>query len=100
VPRSQPFVVGYRRGAYRLLWAGSAVADPIREVELGDVDVDGVQEMVVLEERGDAQAVTVWRWHGWGFSLSWRSPPGRYRDLALIPQGAGQPPLITVGGLP
>jgi poly-gamma-glutamate capsule biosynthesis protein CapA/YwtB (metallophosphatase superfamily) len=100
VPRSQPFVVGYRQGAYRLLWAGSAVADPIREVELGDVDGDGVQELIVLEERGDDQAVSVWRWHGWGFSLVWRSPPGRYRDLALASKVAGQPPAITVSTLP
>ena len=100
VPRSQPFVVGYRQGAYRLLWAGSAVADPIREVELGDVDGDGMQELIVLEEHGEGQAVTVWRWHGWGFSLAWRSPPGRYRDLALVPEVIGQPPVITVVLLP
>lgn len=100
VPRSQPFVVGYRQGAYRLLWAGSAVADPICEVELGDVDGDGVQELIVLEEHGNGQAVSVWRWHGWGFSLVWRSPPGRYRDLALAWKVAGQPPAITVSALP
>jgi hypothetical protein len=100
VPRSQPVVVGYRRGAYRLLRAGSVVADPIREVELGDVDDDGVQELIVLEERGYDQAVTVWRWHGWGFSLAWRSPPGRYRDLSLVREVIGQPPVITVALLP
>jgi hypothetical protein len=96
VPRSHPFIIGYREGAYRILWGGSAVADPIREVELGDVDGDGVQELIVLEERGDGCAVTVWRWHGWGFSLMWRSPPGRYRDLALITGGADHPPIISV----
>jgi len=96
VPRSHPFIIGYREGAYRILWGGSAVADPIREVELGDVDGDGVQELMVLEERGDDCAVTVWRWHGWGFSLMWRSPPGRYRDLALIASRADHPPIISV----
>jgi hypothetical protein len=96
VPRSHPFIIGYREGAYRILWGGSAVADPIREVELGDVDGDGVQELIVLEGRGDGCAVTVWRWHGWGFSLMWRSPPGRYRDLALITGGADHPPIISV----
>jgi hypothetical protein len=93
---SHPFIIGYREGAYRILWGGSAVADPIREVELGDVDGDGVQELIVLEERDDGCAVTVWRWHGWGFSLMWRSPPGRYRDLALTASGAGHPPIISV----
>jgi len=96
VPRSHPFIIGYREGAYRILWGGSAVADSIREVKLGDVDGDGVQELIVLEERGDGCAVTVWRWHGWGFSLMWLSPPGRYRDLALITGGADHPPIISV----
>ena len=95
VLRSHPFVIGYREGAYRVLWGGSAVADPIQEVELGDVDGDGVQELVVLEEQGDERAVAVWRWHGWGFSLVWRSPPGRYRDLVLLPGQAGSPPTIS-----
>jgi poly-gamma-glutamate capsule biosynthesis protein CapA/YwtB (metallophosphatase superfamily) len=93
---SHPFLIGYREGAYRILWGGSAVADPLQEVELGDVDGDGVQELIVLEKQGGSQALTVWRWHGWGFSLEWRSSPGHYRDLALLPQ-SGAPPLITVG---
>jgi len=97
-PRSHPFIVGYREEAYRILWGGSAVADPICEVELGDTDGDGVQELIVLEERGEGldRAVTVWRWHGWGFSLVWRSPPGRYRDLALIAGGDGNSLNISI----
>jgi poly-gamma-glutamate capsule biosynthesis protein CapA/YwtB (metallophosphatase superfamily) len=102
VARSHPFVVGYRGGIYRALWGGSAVSEPIHEVELGDVDGDGVQELVVLEEWGDGseRAVAVWRWHGWGFSLAWRSPPGRYRDLVLTPGEAGGPPTIRVTAAP
>jgi hypothetical protein len=82
---SHPFVLGYRGGTYRVLWGGSAVSEPLLEVELGDLDGDGVQELVALEE----SAVSVWRWHGWGFALLWRSPTGSYRDLALIPQEGG-----------
>jgi hypothetical protein len=102
VARSHPFIIGYREGMYRVLWGGSAVSDPIHEVDLGDVDGDGVQELVVLEERGGGmdRAVTVWRWHGWGFSLAWRSPPGRYRDLALVRGEAGGPPTIHVAAEP
>jgi hypothetical protein len=98
VPCSHPFIIGYRGGLYRTLWGGSAVSDPIHEVELGDVDGDNMQELIVLEEQGAGldRAVTVWRWHGWGFSLMWRSPLGRYRDLALISGGAGYPLAISV----
>ncbi len=95
-PGSHPFIVGYRQGAYRVPWGGSAVADPIHEVELGDVDGDGVQELVILEDADRGRAVTVWRWHGWRFSLAWRSPPGPYRDLALEPGEAGAPSAISV----
>lgn len=90
----------YRAGAYRVLWGGSAVVDPILEVELGDVDGDGVQELIVLEERHAGRTVSIWRWHGWGFSLMWRSPPGSYRDLGVVQVDIGQPLLITVARLP
>jgi len=82
---SHPFVLGYREGEWRLLWGGSAVSDPIQEVALGDVDSDGLQELVVLEARhdGSGQSISVWRWHGWGFSQIWRSEAGNYRNLRL-----------------
>ena len=94
---SHPFIVGYRRGAYRVLWGGSAVEDPILEADLGDVDGNGVQELVVLAERAEGRVVGVWHWYGWGFSEVWRSPPGRYRDLVLLPGQAGAPPTISIG---
>jgi poly-gamma-glutamate synthesis protein (capsule biosynthesis protein) len=98
VYRSHPFIVGYRGGVYQPLWGGSAVSYPILEVELGDVDEDGVPELMVLEEQpgGLDTAVTVWDWHGWGFSLMWRSEPGAFRDLVFIPRRNGNPPVITV----
>jgi poly-gamma-glutamate synthesis protein (capsule biosynthesis protein) len=93
VPRSHPFIVGYRGGIYRTLWGGSAVSDPIHEVELGDVNGDGDQELIVLDGDGpDERTVSVWRWHGWGFSLMWRSDPGAYRELSLSGDG-----IISVG---
>jgi hypothetical protein len=71
---SHPFILGYRDGTYRVLWGGSAVADPILGVELVDLDGNGVQELIVLEQRGTIPAVAAWRWHGWGFTLLWRFP--------------------------
>jgi len=87
-PRSHPFIVGYRGGSYRTLWGGSAVSDPIHEVELGDVDNDGVEELIVLEgEDPEKRTLSVWRWHGWGFTLMWRSDPVAYHSLSLSDRG-------------
>lgn len=88
---SHPFIVGYRGGSYRLLWGGSPVSDPILEVELADLDGDGVEELAVVESSGEgaSRSLTVWRWHGWGFSQLWRSPPGPYHDLVVLPPEAG-----------
>jgi hypothetical protein len=92
---SHPFILGHRGGKYKVLWGGSAVSEPILEIELGDLDGDQVEELVALEE----SAVSVWRWHGWGFALVWRSPAGNYQELALIPKddGAGELVVVTRG---
>ena len=95
---SQPFVVGYRGGSYHDLWGGSPVHAPILEVELGDLDGDGLEELAAIEAApdGSPRYLTVWRWHGWGFSLVWRSPPGEYRDLILSPAENDQPARLSV----
>ncbi len=84
--RSQPYILGYRGGDYVLLWGGRPVVDPIQELAVGDVDGDGSDELVVIEEKADGsgEAVSVWRWTGWTFSLAWRSPYDWYGDLILI----------------
>ncbi|MBE0695515.1 MAG: CapA family protein [Anaerolineaceae bacterium] len=86
VVQSHPFVIGYRGGVYRTVWGGSPVRDPIKEVELADINGDGQTELLVLEEErgGKGRAVTLWHWHGWGFSLDWRSEYAQYENLAAI----------------
>jgi poly-gamma-glutamate synthesis protein (capsule biosynthesis protein) len=95
--RSHPFIVGYRNGMYKLIWGGSALSSPITEVALGDVDGDGAQELVALEEQsGGGRTVSVWRWHGWGFNLVWRSQPGWYENLSLVGDAVNAPLTIAV----
>ncbi len=97
--RSQPFIIGYRQGLFGTWWGGSPVDRPLFEVALADVDGDGAQELLALEGRSeDRQAVTVWRWHGWGFSQQWSSVPGAYRGLsARDVSGDGLPDLVVAG---
>jgi hypothetical protein len=95
---SQPFVIGYRGGRYLDLWGGSPVHAPLVEVELADVDGDGAEELVVLEAppQESGLCVTVWRWHGWGFNLVWRTAPGNYHDLLAAPAEGEMAATISV----
>jgi len=94
-------VVPTERG-YRELWAGSALSDPLLAIAIGDVDGDGRAELIALEgdyytgRTGPAHHVTVWRWNGFGFTLQWRSPPGRFTALQLHTCAAHPHPIILV----
>jgi len=92
--RSQPYLLGWRGGRFQVIWGGSATAMPIQDLAWADLDADGRGELVVLEggvAPGDpGEHVSLWRWHGWGFELAWRSPAGRWCAVALADlQGNG-----------
>ncbi|MGQ9927348.1 MAG: CapA family protein [Chloroflexaceae bacterium] len=85
--RSQPYLLGWRGGRFRIIWGGSAPTTPIQDLAWADLEGDGRGELVVLEggaAPGDAgEHVSVWRWHGWGFQLEWRSAPGQWRQVGV-----------------
>ncbi|MEJ5311440.1 MAG: hypothetical protein WHX52_16890 [Anaerolineae bacterium] len=91
---SHPFIIAHRGGTVKVIWGGSAVTHGIHEIALADVDGDGVEELLVLEsaQPGDGpdatkRTLSVWDWHGWGFTLRWRSEPGWYRGLGVMADG-------------
>jgi hypothetical protein len=75
------------------IWAGSALPAPLLVLTVGDVDGDGLNEVVALEgdynagRNGPASHVDVWAWDDFGFSLKWRSPEGRFHQLELFESG-------------
>jgi hypothetical protein len=89
VLRSHPFLIRQNGGRYEEVWGGSAVSEPIWEVEVSDLNGDGLDELVVLAmaPEGVGQTLSVWEWHGWGFSQEWRSAPGDYENLRIAPGG-------------
>ncbi len=98
--RSHPFMLGRRGGEYRIIWGGSATAVPLQDLALADLEGDGRGELIVLEggsRPGDgAERLVVLRWHGWGFQVEWRSPPGDWQRLALRDEdGDGRPEILT-----
>lgn len=100
--RNHLFLYGWRDGEWRATWCSSPIADPIHMMAAGDVDGDGAKELVLLEGSYDddpdeaARHVAVWRWNGWGFTLQWRSNPGRYCDLVLEDITGDEVPEIAV----
>ncbi|NPV87618.1 MAG: hypothetical protein HPY45_16595 [Anaerolineae bacterium] len=93
-------LIGWNGKRYGELWAGSALARPLRAFHAADLDSDGQQELVVLEgEYKDpallpARTLAVWEWNGFGFSLLARHA-GRFHHLAILPGAAGA--VILVG---
>jgi poly-gamma-glutamate synthesis protein (capsule biosynthesis protein) len=89
VLRSHPFLIRQNGGRYEEVWGGSAVSEPIWEVEVADLNGDGLDELVVLAiaPGGRQQTLSIWEWHGWGFSQEWRSPPGAFENLRTAPGG-------------
>lgn len=86
-------LIGLRNGNIKELWAGSAMADPLREIHAADLDGDGRQELVALEHAYNgnprASSITVWAWHGFGFSLQARQN-GRFSSLLVLPAEQGK----------
>ncbi len=80
----QLILLKWKNGTFKEAWAGSALAAPIHDLQVLDLDGDRFQELAALEQSYDVNAkvssVVVWRWNGFGFSLDTRLE-GRYTDL-------------------
>jgi hypothetical protein len=88
-------LIGWKLDAYRELWAGSPLADPLQSFYAADLDGDGFQELAALEGRYDdppgapAWSLSVWDWNSFGFSLVERLQ-GPVTDFQpLLPSAGG-----------
>lgn len=68
-------LIGWKRDAFRELWAGSALAEPIKAFAAVDLTESGRQYLVALESEYDdlpvapARRLKVWEWNGFGFTV-------------------------------
>jgi len=75
---SQVILIGWKLDAYREVWAGSPLVDPLQIFYAVDLDGDGFQELAALEGRYNDQpgtpawSLSLWDWNGFGFSLAER----------------------------
>lgn len=83
---SHIILIGWKKDHWGELWAGSALARPVRSFQAFDVDQDGRQELVVLEgsytdrDSNSAADLAVWKWNSFGFDLVTRldKPASRF----------------------
>jgi hypothetical protein len=86
----------------REIWAGSALPVPLLDLDVGDVNGDGQNEVVTLEgdyaagRGGTASRVDVWKWQGFGFTLDWRSESSTLHELRLTDDPRSSILLIAV----
>lgn len=82
-------LVGWDGEKYRELWAGSALADPISQLQVVDIDQDGYEELIGIEGEYDTTKsgkLTIWKWQGFGFTLMDRVE-GMLSNYSLIRSG-------------
>lgn len=88
-------LIGWRGGAYRERWAGSALAQPVTAFAAADLDADGDQELITLESTytaprsAPARRLKIWEWNGFGFTVV-TAVEGVFHALTLVRAGDGR----------
>ena len=93
-------LIGWIDGLFREIWAGSALAEPVKSFSAADLNGDGLQELITLEgkysdpESESAHDMKVWEWNGFGFSVVSKID-GIFSKMAVV-QADGDHILILV----
>ena len=96
-------LIGWRGREYGEMWAGSALAEPVRSFAVADLQDDGRQELLTLEgsysdpapspdapqDSLPAHALKVWEWNGFGFSAV-STVVGLFHKMALVQANSGR----------
>jgi hypothetical protein len=88
-------LIGWRGTEYGELWAGSALAEPVKTFAAADFNNDNAQELVTLEgtyadsRLATAHGLKAWEWNGFGFTIV-SSMKGTFDKFALIQNNTGR----------
>lgn len=66
-PHRAVWVLGWRGDRLEELWRGSALARPMRDFSVADLDDDGHDELLSLERVDKTCMLSAYRWSGFGF---------------------------------
>ncbi len=86
---SHLILIGWKDDHWGELWAGSALARPVRSFTACDIDSDGRQELVALEgiysdtDHQAASSYAIWKWNSFGFDLISRAEKPLTRLVAV-----------------
>ncbi len=90
-------LIGWARGGFRELWAGSALAEPLLSFYATDWNGDGRQELMTVETLYDqplqGTALSLWEWNGFGFSLLGKEVI-RIGKFVFLSDGEGKPSIL------
>ena len=81
-------LIGWSQNAFRERWAGSALAQPVKNLAAADLTGNGKQFLVTLESEYDdppsapARRLKVWEWNGFGFTVV-SQMQGSFSQLAI-----------------
>jgi hypothetical protein len=85
-------LLGWNKGKFRELWAGSAMVRPFLAFSVGDLNRDGNAELVGIEGNYATRRpvvgniLSVWEWNGFGFTRLARID-GTFRDVGVAHAG-------------
>ena len=100
----QIILIGWRGSAYGELWAGSALAEPVRFFAVADLNGDHRQELVTLEgsyadsRSAPAHLLKVWDWNGFGFTVV-SGMQGTFSTMALVQARDGRNLILVSSGI-
>jgi hypothetical protein len=88
----QIILLGWEKGDFREVWAGSAMANPLHQIHSVDLDADGFEELAGLEYEYDGNeqsvSIVVWEWNGFGFSIGDRIN-GSFSTIVIMSDSQG-----------
>jgi hypothetical protein len=88
-------LIGWRTSEYGELWAGSALAEPVKSFAAADLNGDNIQELVTLEgsyadsRSAPGRALKVWEWNRFGFTVV-STIEGIFYKMVLVQSIAGR----------
>jgi hypothetical protein len=94
-------LLGWRNGAMREIWAGSALAEPVRWFQAVAGDQAGNEILITLDSRytsapaDPARTLSAWGWNGFGFSLLSRQTGSFFQPVILSSSPASPAPFYV-----